>query len=335
MDHIEALVRGARPSSGHRNLPLTDRAEQELSEFLGSAPPQSAGRRPNPRRSRRASVLSRATLLSLLTALFAAVVFVTGVANPRAVHATAPAPLTFAPIDTPASELLNELAALTRSRPMPEYPQVVNVESWAEVATQITTADGRTVLQPQLTTVVRASDGSRTLSIVAAAPRTPDGRLATSDMGGPTPGDLLFFDFREPGDEEAFVGEVPTDLDAVSAFLRQRIDNTHPTGADYLTAVSWLLSVRAIGGPQEAALWQFLATLDDVEVVGVGTDRLDRPGVAFRAAGGLGNTHYVYLIISPTTGRRLAVETVISEPELDSARVTHYQHWLDDAYPIR
>ncbi|QTV79160.1 hypothetical protein [Microbacterium sp. NIBRBAC000506063] len=33
MDEIERRVRAARPTSGHRDLPLTDRAKRELAEL--------------------------------------------------------------------------------------------------------------------------------------------------------------------------------------------------------------------------------------------------------------------------------------------------------------
>ncbi|ACZ29894.1 hypothetical protein Xcel_0862 [Xylanimonas cellulosilytica DSM 15894] len=342
-DPFADRIRAARPVSGNRNLPLTDRAKRELAELLISAvptsPPARSTRphRPDPRLAR---VRHRWSLPRLAVAAAATVVAAIGIVpilTPAPVHAATPHPLTVTPIDTPAPELLETMSDHAAQRSDPPGPTEIRVQSWN---LSVTDDDSNlaTVIAPEDYRITIAVDGARTVEVRAGHPVTPDGTPTTDPDTGVTPGGLLWSQTDAPGDYEfVFTGPIPTDPGAMGDFLGQGTTyGTTPDGADYIQAIASLLFEREPTGAQEAAILTFLAQQPDIHTAGTVTDRLGRDGIAFRATRSGDPDYADYLVISPATGQVLAVETLYTgttRTDIPHPAVTSYLTWNRTSSP--
>lgn len=334
MDDIERRIRAARPVSGNRSMPLTDRAKRELAELLLSQGgdldvPARQGSAPSPPRRRR-----RGVLMASLAVVIAVVVTVVTLARPTPVYAATPPMLQLTTIAESASELLTTMRQNVQAESAPAGLVTIDVQTWTLSAVEDAASQALpSVVVPQQYHITTDVDGVRTIEVRAGQPAVDARGVPTPDaQGGTVAGELLWSQSYAAGEYGyLFVGPVPDDVDAMDSYLRQGIgDQATPGAADYFEAISSLLLEQQPTGPQLAALLAFLARLPDVEVAGSVTDRLGREGVAFRAVRDSDPDYTEYLVVSPSTGQILAAETVYTgttRTDIPSPAVTSYYAW--------
>ena len=81
MDELERRIRAARPMSGNRDLPLSDRAKRELADLVLSSPHAMPGRRPPAQPLRRKTRLRTQRLVGVAAGLVVAIAISTIIFN--------------------------------------------------------------------------------------------------------------------------------------------------------------------------------------------------------------------------------------------------------------
>lgn len=346
MDDIERRVRAARPLSGGRGLPLTDRAKRELAELLvsGVRGPQdryrelamAATRELEAGRGSGGGVMAASrrgyiTGIAACAALLMAFVVATPFGGAPAVALTPP-PLTVVPLGTPRDEVIADLAAAARSQPLldPDEPQVIETIGWwlhISAREDGTLVADETVIRPEERVETIHPDGARSLTVAAGEPWDGSGvRPADS----PVPGTVLAEQAWGPGEYESGFPR-PTFSDAGT--LRTALLETGPDSMNdpFLSfyEVQALASEWRLTGGQMAEIIEFLGSFREVGVAGATTDRLGRAAIALAARNAEG-TRTASLLLDPETGRLLAAETVQLTDDLagvDAPAVTSYTLW--------
>lgn len=330
MDETERRIRAARPVSGNRHLPLTDRAKRELAELMIAAndtpsDPAARGRRGAGSRLRRMSLV--AALVIVATALS---VWWPRTSTP-ALAATPPV-LEVTPLDEPGSLVLAQIAHAARESQDPPVTGDVTIrmQNWVLAAQMV---DGEvdlsaTVVSPENYVITIRSDGSQSIVVRAGEPlATPGSR---SDVG-PAPGTMLWsMDYPPEENQPLFSDAAPRRSRDVGPFLTAGSGlDTEASASNTMTAISYLLMEQRLDGEQRAALMEFVATLPDVDVAGATTDRLGRPAVVLTAP--RPHADYTdYLLIDRSNGLVLATETTFAgtdRPDISTPAVTEYYAW--------
>lgn len=332
MDEIERRIRAARPVSGNRNLPLSDRAKRELADLLisesHSGPDKGARRR-----------LSIGRLVTLV-AVFVVVTAV-GILGPWrlgsvAAQAATPPMLPIDHLTATGPETLLELAQIAAHAPADEPGeggQVIRVRSWALHVVESDDEVGQfaSVIHPENYEITLPADGSMRTVVTAGQAYDQDGTLVS---GGPALGTVLWSLELSPSEYvPMFSRSAPTQSDLFGTFLSAGSGlNAQTRGSDALLAISYLLMEQTLNGSQTSAALRYLATLPDIGVAGTTTDRLGRPAIALEAEREDGN-YNVLLLVDPATGQILAFETVYigtSRTDIKAPAVTEYQAWEKD-----
>jgi hypothetical protein len=129
-----------------------------------------------------------------------------------------------------------------------------------------------------------------------------------------------------------FVESPPFSSQEMAAYLANAAgiaDMTDPV--QVLDSITSLLSEWTLTPMQEAAILKTLSGTNGLEQLGTVSDRLGRPGIAFRAASPT-DTHYVdVLVLSRQTGSILSIEKVylggVAELKLSAPAVVAYTAW--------
>lgn len=349
---VERLLRAARPMSGNRDLPLSDRAKRELAELLMSeAPVGSTGRTGSlapvraasavaaprwtpgqPRRGHRWSLLALAGGLAVLTG-----VVLNWPGAPSSAATATPPPLVVHELAVPGPQVLDDLAA--RAAAVPDQPvdegatETITIDSWVLTMEE---NGGRvdpaaTVVQPEVWTIALRPDGSVLTTVRAGEPYDSAGTPASSDVA---PGTLLWT--REEGRLErqlVFDEPAPTDAAALGAFLSRGLGRDVSGSADEaFHAIHLLLNEQRLDAAQAAALVTFIGTLPDFKVAGLSTDRLDRPAVVIEAQGSA-DDFVNAILLDPETGAVLAIETTYTgsdRTDVATGAVVEYHTWEND-----
>lgn len=334
MDEIEQRIRAARPLSGNRDLPLSDRAKRELAELVMSAP--AASDAAEARTERPWFRLNRPALVSIAAAAAVVVLVVVWSQAPTPVQAATPPLLSFTPVGGEPSELLLGMSENTCDDPWetaePNGDVVIVTHDW-NIATSIG-ANGEVEwsrVEPEVLTRVMYPDGSIAYSAVAGEPFVaPDQSLA----GMPTPGTPLWENSFDP--EEAgywFADEFPETVDDVAGFFRLYSGFDDREGAaNTFQDVNNLLVERVLDCGEQTTLLRYLATLPDIEVEGMTVDRIGRDALALSAIN-LEGGFEEYLFFEPTSGRILATERVYvgtERTDIGPPYVTSYTAWQLD-----
>ncbi|MHB1293754.1 MAG: CU044_5270 family protein [Anaerolineae bacterium] len=227
-----------------------------------------------------------------------------------------------------AQEVLNDLAGVAVVQLAPHQP--VNLQGVANMyrytrseSTYLSMVAGpgeRTLvaLVPRSRQIWVAPDGSGRIREVSGEPifLAERDRVAWEAAGSPPLGLATNQDFG-PGElhYEDLQG-LPTDPDALAAFLRQRADQPSgtPVEARVFSLVGDLLRESNAPPALRAALYKVLAEVAGVELVGHVTDGAGRPGVAVALTTDYGEAKQRRtLIFDPFTSALLGEEQVLLE----------------------
>lgn len=328
MDELERRVRAARPLSGHRDLPLSDRAKRELADLLLAG----TSRKP-PRRMKRAR--PHVLVLTVMAIIMAVTVSTIGIASllfPQPAFAATPEMLKVTPIHESVAEVLDPIADRLEAEPSRPAATAftITVQAW----TLDIHDNGKSLssaIVPQDYKITVDSDGSRHQRITSAGPRTSLGAPAPSDSG-PTAGHLLSEEAWKPGEyTPLYPGPAPTDSSKYEAYFNTVVQSdTSLSAATVLNEVNSLLLEQKLSSHQQGALLQYLASLPDLKLAGRVTDRLGRPGVALAATDPNRREYESLIVISPADGRILTTEAIYTghdRTDIPSPAVVHYYAW--------
>lgn len=318
MDEFEQRIRRANPSSTSRHQPLSERAERELQELLGTP------------RTAQQQTLSfwRRGQVPLLAAAAVMVVFILvtiGVLTPRPTWAATPPLLSFDAYPLDAMEALKQMSETAGNSPEADEraQQNIHMQSWV---LNVVEEGGETqaFVLPEEVSIVRYGDGARDITVTAGEPFNTSGEpVDTPDA--PAPGTELWSEATAAGEYQFIFPEPPpTNKTDMRAYLEQFGENA----GDIVSSISLLLTEWELTPQQESALLLVLADLPDLETAGKVTDRLGREGVAFATPDVAG--YHQLIVVSETTGHILSVETIYTgrdRVDIQSPAVIAYYAW--------
>lgn len=327
-DRLSELLRAADPGTVNRGDPLSERGLRELNEYRAMEAALAHPPRTSPAASRRVRAwrpmrlaVGGAALAVLVLAVFAVV----SVLRPSPAVAVTPPLLDVTPVAQTAPELLKEMETLRRNGEDPG--NTIREQSWA-LSTNIVGNDviESSVVEPRWSETTFLDDGSVRYRVVAAEPFP-----GQDDDSLPEPGTLLGDETFPPGDWIAPAHEgPPANVDDVAAYMAAWTGEDALTAGQAISEISTFVSVYLLTAEQEAALLGYLSTFDGIEVLGSTTDRLGREGIAFSATDYFPDDFEDRLIISPTTGQMLAVESLYIgtwRTDIASPSVVFYAAW--------
>ncbi len=325
MDEIEWRIRAARPVSGHRDLPLSDRAKRELAELLVISDSGRVRRVILPS-VRRTAIWAAVAVIMVVVAVSSTVVF-----QPTRVWAATPPLLRATPVAGTATELLSQLAdaAAASGDPAPTGDVHIAFQEWALQIEYDAKVVSTTVVPHEYSIDRRADGGWRTT--VTAGPAL---KYSDSAAGGDTPpeGTMLWRDDYRPGEyEPLFPRPFPVASAEVGPYFLRLVGLGTPLDADAaFLNLPQVLREQVLSGVQRAAALHYLATLPGIDVVGKVTDRLGRAGIMFRTTRTGDPDTLDYLIVAPESGRILAAEAHYvghDRADIHSPSVTSYVAW--------
>lgn len=336
MDDLERRIRDARPLSGNRSLPLTDRAKRELAELVMTAPARETSvARATPRRR----WLHRPGLVPVAAGVVALSAVAVWSAMPSPAMAATPPPLEIQPAAQTAQEMLADLSeraciapADTADTADADDVTVIVTHEW-NLAVEVD-GDGSVVasaVSPEVVTMIRHDNGDVSLEASAGIAYDSDGPIADPET---TPGSLLWSNsFRRDEFAAPYDESFPADTAEFPSFLSAGTDlDVEGSGSHAFLAMAQFLRVEALNCGERARLIEFVAELPDVELAGVTLDRLGRDAVAFTADRPEGEYegYRDYLLLSPETGEILAVEEEYigtARADISAPTVTSYIAW--------
>lgn len=330
-DRLEQRIRAARPFSGNRNLPLSDRAKRELAELLLTAstldtPARTINRTRKP-------------------PLFAlAAVFVVAIAliplwqnwSPRSAQAATPPLLAATPLagDPGASATLSQLSdTAAKSAPIVRASaSAIEVQTWTLSVTENgTDREFSSEITPENYSITRTADDQLSITVTAGPSTDSAGELVTAaDL--PAEGTLLWEATYTPADDPyLFDSPAPTDPSLVGEYLSEATGTNATTEASAtILATEDLLLEQTLEPAQASALLTHLATLPDIDIEGTVTDRLGRSGILFSTVRSDDPDYTDNLVVSPTDGTILATETIYTGEDhtyLTAPAVQSYYAW--------
>ena len=330
MDELERRIRAARPMSGNRDLPLSDRAKRELADLVLSSPHAMPGRRPPAQPHRRKTRLRTQRLVGVAAGLVVAIAISTIIFNivpSRPASAATPELLPTTAVTASTHEVLDELKAVHQASNTPPSDRI-RLQSW-ELNTEVNDRGDivSSSVEPQWSETVFLGDGSVHFLLTAADPFPgqqseglhPAGTILADQTFGPG-------EYVSPYSDPA-----PTDPALVGTYLARYAGEDAPlTAGSAIQEISGLLSSVILTPDQEGAILAYLQTLDTLTVAGKVTDRLGRDGIAFQAADRRPGEIEDLLIISSTTGSIIATETLYvgsERTDIASPSVIDYTAW--------
>lgn len=267
------------------------------------------------RRRRRSAALLRAAAAVVVLALVAVTVILF-VQSDDQVSAVTPGLLRFDPIDADADALFEQAAtsALAAGDDLPDGGVLyVQAETWTlqgVFGDELSTVELTATVQETWTDETGAGRlelrPGRTLEPgeVGGVFLPPD-TTAEPDVGAPIPG----FNVEQHG-------TVPDDADAIVTLETLQVGSGDDS--DLFRTIAGLLLQEPFDAAQKAALWRSLGAIEDLDVLGTTTDRLDREavGVALTSRSTGVETQTIFLF-DPASGTALATEEVLTGDSRD------------------
>lgn len=327
-DLLSNLLRNADPGSVKRGDPLSERGLRELAAYeardenLARASRRSST--PSARRPRWRPV-SLAAGSAFLILLIVSVFAVTSVLRPAPAIAVTPPLLELTSFSQAGPEVLKEMERLRRTGQPPK--NTIRAQSWA-LNTSIG-EDGAiesSVTEPQWSETTFLPDGSVHYRLVTAEPFPGQDHDSL-----PKPGTVLVDEEFLPGDWDSPIEEAPpTAVRDVTTYLVGLSGERTLTTGQIIREISAIMSNIILSPEQEATLIGYLSTLGGIQVSGSTTDRLGRTGIMFSATDRDPGQIEDRLIISPSSGKILAAETLYigsDRPDIASPAVIDYTAW--------
>ena len=337
MDDLERRIRAARPVSGNRYMPLTDRAKRELAEMLMADAQTFTGPPAAPPPGRGFGMRWLAAVAAASIVLVMGGTWWLGGAQPA--HAATPPLLVVEPLANPDADVLADLADAAResefSVPGEGEDVVIRIQQWALNMEEV---DGEidpslTVVSPEVHTFTFGADGSMS-QVVTVGQAYDEAGEPVADQDPPA-GEVLWTFEQGPGEYESpFATAAPRDSSEVEEFLTLGGGlAADESASNAFLDVSYLLSEQRLDGPQTAALLEFLATLSDYTIEGITTDRLGRPALVLtapRTQEPWAGEYTDSLLLDPQTGQILASESTYvgtSRTDFSAPSVMSYIAW--------
>ncbi len=308
MDEIERRIKAARPPSGHRNLPLTDRAERELADLMRGGSTHVASHRPRRRSLRRAVVGVAAA------AVLAVAVPVTSLFTPPPAAAGTPKPLEWTPTSASIEMLITDAVSRLRLADGPAEP-LREVESLLWYYAQVDPGESGLFISPEVSTLVWDENLSGRQTVVAGVSYWADDPELSSPPDAPRPGQILRTEEWGPGEFSTPFPDTPgtTDDDFEELWRSSGL----PRGNDahgYLNFVRHLLKDWTLTNAQQARLLSWAHSMRGLHVLGTSVDRGGRPivGLATRDETGVAEER---MFLSLDTGRVIGFETYLTRAD--------------------
>ena len=324
MDDLERRVRRARPLSGHRDLPLTDRAKRDLADIILSAGAD-LRRRPTRARRRPPAGLLVAMLSTMVVIVVAPIGFILGQAEKHTSN-TDQTVSVLRPLATRSPSSGGEYEFL------PPDDDVISDgrdRSFSYQSWDVAETSSMDAISPVIHVITHDEDGSRTETVV------------TPSLEDEPPADLRGLPLVEekgwgPGEfVSPYLAPVPSDVEKVDAYLASIGGYKKGLSGDKaLRTVAELLKVQRINSTQCLTLVASLVARSDIAVSGEVTDREGREGLALTTTSVDAGQEQPSLVVSPDGTRILGFELVRKGAERDGTRVSavvSYIIWLDDA----
>lgn len=332
MDDLERRIRAARPVSGNRHLPLTDRAKRELAELLMTDAQTSTDPPATPARERRFGMRWLASAATVAIVLVVGGTWWLGGAQPA--HAATPPLLVVEPLADSDTDPVAHLSQAARESdfdvPAEGEDVTIRVQSWALHMEEV---DGEidpslTVISPEVSTTTFRADGS--MSKVVTAGRA-DWESEGPVKQHPPVGTVIWtYDEGPGGYEPLFATSAPRRVDQVEEFLSEGGGLAAGESAHnaFLT-IGYLLDEQRLDNLQTAAVLEFVATLSDYTVDGTTTDRLGRSGLVLTTLSADGE-YTESLLLDSETGQILASESIYTgtrRTDLTAPALMSYFAW--------
>ena len=320
-DELELLRRANPvPADGphYGDGPLDHHAERRLNRLLHERPP---GRRARLVWGLAATVVVAATALTLLLG---------GPSTTPAVAAPRPLAVLADSTPVPLERLADRAEQQATAADAARLSKGTHVQSWSLGMSD----DKPPITLPQERVVRWKADGSHTELVVATDPRHP-GRPVLSDAddapGLVEDGHVITRQTYPPSWSDAPPESAPPhDAARLRAYLQEATyTRTELDTPELLDGVEVLLDHWTLGARESATLARLLADAGGLRPVGQVTDRLGRRGQAYVYEG---SGHRRMLIMAPSTGAVLGLETVLTraEPEfgVKAGDVESYSAWM-------
>ncbi len=340
MDDLERRIRAARPISGHRDLPLSDRAKRELADLMLADSAHHAPKRRLARRRRK--VIARLSATAAIAALAVAGVLVgTSIFSSQGAYAATPHLLPVTATDENAQEVLTRLSQrASEAAASGTASSSVQVETWT-LPTQVEGEEPARVILPEVYLVTQTDDGQVTQVVITGGASDAGGN-PVSGPDVPAEGQVVSeqtypikvewsLDLSDSGDVLAAHAALPGGAVLVRQFFEAAMgDASEPSAADVIRTTNELLLAQVLSPTQQAALLAYFAELPDLSLVGTTVDRLGREGLLFMAADPAQPQYEEALIISAETGKILGTEVLYigtERTDIASPSVVQYSVW--------
>ncbi|RPF38850.1 CU044_5270 family protein [Streptomyces sp. TLI_185] len=321
-DELE-LLRRANPvpvdGPHYGDGPLDHDAERRLNRLLHE--------RPKGRRRTRVVWSLAATAVVAATAL---TLLLGGPSTTPAVAAPRPLVVQADSTPVPLQELADRAQRQATAESAPQLRKGTHVQSWS-----MGMSDAKPpVTLPEERVVRWKADGSHTELVVATDPQHPGRPVLRDDGGDPhlvEDGHVISRQTYPPSWSDAPPeSPPPNDPARLRAYLQEAAyTHTRLTTPELLDAVAVLLDHWTLGARESATLAGLLAGTEGLRPVGQVTDRLGRRGQAYEYEGA---GYRRMLIMQPSTGAVLGLETVFTKPEheygVKAGDVESYSAWM-------
>lgn len=310
MDDLERRIRAARPVSGHRNLPLSDRAKRELSELVLAGPAHSAPQQQTRPRWQVGGLLAIAVALVLV-----AVIVPISQPAPSA-NAVTPPPLEWTAIDLSMDEVVEEATRALEAGPGPSEPiREAHSVGWYYQVEIVDDRADRTVISPQVNYFRWEEDLSAYGLTLAGTPYWADDETLAEPGDGPRPGDVLWEEWLEPGEYGPLLPDVPgTTREEIEEFLAPRLNGHFSPAFELVIAIKTAFSEWTLTNTQHALLLSLIIDTPGFTVMGESIDRADRPVIGLSVTNPNGPQEE-RLLLSRETGRIIGFETFTTEED--------------------
>ncbi|MFF4802964.1 CU044_5270 family protein [Streptomyces sp. NPDC001351] len=321
-DELE-LLRRANPvpvdGPHYGDGPLDHHAERRLSRLLHE--------RPTGRRRTRLVWGLAATAVVAATAL---TLLLSGPGTTPAIAAPRPLVVEADSTPVPLRVLADRAQRQVTAEGAPKLRKGTHVQSWSMGMSD----DKPPVTLPEERVVRWKADDSHTELVVATDPRHPGRPVLRDDGGDPhlvEDGHVISRQTYPPSWSDAPPeSPPPNDTARLRAYLQEATStHTELTTPELLDGVAVLLDHWTLGARESATLARLLAGTEGLRPVGQVTDRLGRRGQAYEYQGA---GYRVMLIMQPSTGAVLGLETVFTKAEpqygVKAGDVMDYSAWM-------
>jgi hypothetical protein len=332
-DELARLMRTADPAATPVDAPLDQRALDDLHRLVtpAAAPELALVSRSRPAWIAIPSAL--ALLLVIVLVLQGWNLF--GATAPKAAAAATPPLLTATPSPYTFGEVMQQATRHLRAAVSPTdvpgrhasyatWNLNVDVDFGKTPSSYISPEDVTSTWNPDLSGTLVRKVGK---TIASDTPDSSDGSLP------PQVGTLLSSETFKPGEMGVLNPDAPpTTRQGVLEYLQRVAGHGSTDPVDLVDAVASVLNEWTLTPAQEAAMLSALEGTRGFSTYGGVTDRLGRAGIALLAKSETNTSFESLLVVSPTTGRILSVETIYlggihDLRELKVPSVVNYTAW--------